>query len=69
MNCHHCNTPDDLRPYGPNYAMVCFACAMSTSERKAETDKNFEEQINGCGENTIIIGEETGPRPINGGKQ
>jgi hypothetical protein len=37
--CYYCNLPfrdeNDLRPYGPNGAVVCYKCAMATPEREA----------------------------------
>ena len=42
MKCFYCKIEFlELRPYGPNGAMVCFACAMSTPERKSLTEKMF----------------------------
>jgi hypothetical protein len=44
-HCHYCqqpfSDPDDLRPYGPDGALVCFDCAMATPERKAEADRRM----------------------------
>lgn len=62
MKCHYCNKTNDLRPYGPKGAMVCFDCAMATPEREAETERNFLLQLNACG-NFVVIGEEVGPYP------
>lgn len=65
MKCHYCNsTTKELRPYGPNHLMVCFGCAMATPERKAEAGKNFEIHLMGCGDGVVVIGEDTGPRPL-----
>ena len=63
MNCHYCKNSNDLRPYGPRGAMVCFDCAMSTPARKAETENNFAQQLNASGEFALIDGTETGPYP------
>ena len=63
MNCHYCKNSNDLRPYGPRGAMVCFDCAMSTPARKAETENNFTQQLNASGEFALIDGTETGPYP------
>ena len=63
MKCHYCNKTSDLRPYGPRGSMVCFECAMSTPERKAETEKNFGAQLDACGQAAVIDGSEAGPYP------
>ena len=36
--CCHCGTTEQLRPYGPGGAPICFACAQASPERKAETE-------------------------------
>jgi hypothetical protein len=67
MACFYCEaTDEDLRPYGPNGAWVCFDCAMKP-ENKAEVQKNFHAQLEAAAavSNVVIIGETTGPRPLN----
>ena len=64
MKCHYCETADDLRPYGPRGAMVCFGCAMSTPERKAETWRNFGAQLDACGPEAVLDGSSAGPYPL-----
>ena len=64
MKCHYCGKTDDLRPYGPRGAMVCFCCAMSTPERKGETERNFGAQLDACGVVAVIDGTEIGPYPF-----
>lgn len=39
--CHYCGAGEDLRPYGPGGAMVCFPCATATPEREAEAKGAF----------------------------
>lgn len=63
-NCCYCATDEDLRPYGPKYAMVCFDCATATPERRAETRANFMAQAEACGDATIVFGTEAGPFPV-----
>lgn len=63
MKCHYCDKTNDLRPYGPRGAWVCFSCAMSTPERKADTSKNFAAQLEVCGDAAVIDGTEVGPYP------
>lgn len=66
--CVYCGSAtEELRPYGPNGAWVCFPCAMQTPEREAEAARQFSAQIAAAGP-VVIIGEPTGPRPANGGR-
>jgi hypothetical protein len=64
MNCYYCSETTDLRPYGPRGTMVCFCCAMSTPERKAEAERNFGSQLDACGPDAVIDGSEVGPYPV-----
>ena len=61
--CHYCPATNDLRPYGPKGAMVCFPCAMASPERKAEAEHNFVTQLNASGPVACIDGTEVGPYP------
>ena len=63
MKCHYCDESSDLRPYGPRGAFVCFDCAMSTPERKAETENAFSQQLHASGDVALIDGTEIGPYP------
>lgn len=63
MKCFYCSTTSDLRPYGPRAAMVCFDCAMSTPERKAETERQFQMQIDAIKGPIVLDGTATGPYP------
>lgn len=67
MRCLYCGTIDDLRPYGKRGSMICFDCAMSTPERKAEVERNFAAQLDAAGP-TAVIGGEAGPYPLDGGR-
>lgn len=46
MKCFYCSTPadgpDDLRPYGPNGALICFPCGTETPERAAQSKANMD---------------------------
>jgi len=68
MICTECNNDSDCRPYGDNGAMICFGCGMKDEER---TNRNFLSQLEAAAKlsNAVIIGEETGPRPMNGATQ
>ena len=63
MKCYDCGRTDDLRPYGPKGAMVCYDCATSTPEREAETIRNCEIQLGAAGPIALIDGTEVGPYP------
>lgn len=67
--CQTCSNEfeaDDLRPYGPGGSLICFPCAMSP-ERKKQTEANLSAQMDAAmaQSNIVIIGEPTGPRPMN----
>lgn len=64
MRCHYCTKTNDLRPYGPRGAMVCFTCAMGTPERRAEAESSFASQLRASGPVAVIDGTEAGPYPI-----
>jgi hypothetical protein len=63
--CSDCKNDDDCRPYGKGGAMVCFSCAMKD---EAETQRNFLAQLHAASmqSNVVILGEQTGPRPLTG---
>jgi len=64
MKCVYCGCSDDeLRPYGPNGSMVCFACAMLTPDREEETKKNFISQLETIS-GVAVIGSDAGPYPL-----
>ena len=60
--CFYCPKDNDLRPYGPRGAMVCFRCATETPERKKDTELNYAHQLLACGD-SAVIGTEAGPFP------
>lgn len=69
MACHYCASEDnDLRPYGPGGAWVCFPCATKTPDREDAAKGAFgalldaAENISPLG--VVAIGEQTGPRPF-----
>ncbi|KKK83691.1 hypothetical protein LCGC14_2790840 [marine sediment metagenome] len=66
MDCHYCGAADDLRPYGPGGAAVCFACAMATPERKRAAERAYSVQAEAAGivgGGVITIGTSDGPTP------
>lgn len=68
--CCYCGEMKECRPYAKDGAMVCFKCSQATPERAAETERMFAVHLAGCGQAAVVvIGEETGPRPVGGLKQ
>lgn len=66
--CVYCKRTDvELRPYARGGQLVCFKCAFATPDRKAETENSFRAQLDAAGQ-VVLIGEETGPRPLVGNK-
>jgi hypothetical protein len=68
MDCHYCSKSKEVRPYGPKGEWICFECAFASSDRKAQTEAAYTAQLNAAGP-MAIIGEGTGPRPLEGGTQ
>jgi len=66
MKCHYCEKTNDLRPYGPDFAMVCFGCAMATAERKHFTELVYMAQLEMV-KSVGVIGGEAGPVPLKEG--
>lgn len=66
--CNCCGVSNDTRPYGSRGSMICFDCAMSTPERRAETERNFALQLAACGPVAVIDGSSNGPYPMGGRK-
>lgn len=67
MKCYYCPKTTDLRPYGPNSAMVCFKCAMASPDRAAEAESNFAVQLRAIDGPALIDGTEAGPYPLKHG--
>jgi len=62
-HCCHCGSAtEELRPYGPGGAWVCFPCGMKP-ENRAMTDAMFGAQLDAACP-IVMIGEESGPRPL-----
>lgn len=68
MNCTYCNKEAEVRPYGKNMSLICFDCAM-LPENFEVAEQQFAIQFEAAIEEakrhggTVIVGEETGPRP------
>ena len=39
--CYYCGTSDDLRPYGPGGAPLCFPCMKADPAREEEAERQF----------------------------
>lgn len=42
--CHFCNKEfdrEDVRPYGPDRALICFPCMQETPERRAAAEEVY----------------------------
>lgn len=66
--CYLCSATDEIRPYGPRGAMICFDCMMASPEREAEAKRQFGAQLDACGDAAIIDGSNVGPYPLDGGR-
>ena len=65
--CYYCGpTEEELRPYGPGGATICFPCMMAVPEREAEAAKNFHTLCEAAGtiSGIVGIGSEDGPMPF-----
>ena len=61
--CFHCKntfSTEDLRPYGPNGALICFDCGMETPERKALASEMFQKVLDLLHSDIVIL-TPTGP--------
>lgn len=63
MRCTQCQSEYDLRPYGVNSSIICYDCAMSTPESKAEAERHMDMQFRGI-EGPIVVGLSCGPIPF-----
>jgi hypothetical protein len=69
--CHYCkdfHEEFDVRPYGHNGALICFKCMTSSPELEKVAKANFLAQLDAAeaaSKGIVIIGEPTGPRPLN----
>lgn len=62
--CTECGKEEDCRPYGENYAMICYDCGTATPEAHARSKRNFLSQLNAV-KGPALIGTEAGPIPAN----
>jgi hypothetical protein len=64
--CHYgCGATEDLRPYGPGGAWVCFPCAMATPEREHQTEHAFGALLDAADAPTgVALLTDEGPAPV-----
>ncbi len=69
--CYYCGpTKEELRPYGPNGANICFPCMKATPEREEEAKNRFNQALGRASKLApmVLIGTEVGPVPFNPAK-
>lgn len=42
MTCYYCGTSEQLRPYGPGGAPLCFDCMKADPEREVKATQAFD---------------------------
>jgi hypothetical protein len=64
--CHYCGTTEELRPYGPGGADICFPCMKATPEREATASGAFGALLDAAAAISpiVMIGQDTGPEPV-----
>jgi len=45
MACFYCGATDELRPYGPSAADICFDCMKADPERESEAKRHLGARI------------------------
>lgn len=66
--CTECGKVAELRPYGKDFAPICYECSM---QDEARTRRTFVKRLNEAsygvaviGVNVVSIGTEAGPQPL-----
>lgn len=66
--CTECGKVAELRPYGKDFAQICYECSMKD---EARTRRSFVKRLNEAsygvavkGVNVVSIGTEAGPQPL-----
>ena len=66
--CTECGKVADLRPYGKDFAPICYECstllAKTTMQDEARTRRNFVKRLNEASYGVVVIGTEAGPQPL-----
>ena len=65
--CIYCRKKEDLRPYGPDGAPICFDCMKASPEREAEAERQLRKRLDAASRHEIIVlGGEDGPEGVDG---
>ena len=59
--CTECGKVTELRPYGKDFAPICYECSM---QDEARTRRNFVKRLNEASYGVAVIGTEAGPQPL-----
>ena len=59
--CTECGKVAELRPYGKDFAQICYECSMKD---EARTRRNFVKHLNEASYGVAVIGTEAGPQPL-----
>lgn len=59
--CTECGKVTELRPYGKDFAPICYECSM---QDEARTRRSFVKRLNEASYGVAVIGTEAGPQPL-----
>ena len=59
--CTECGKVAELRPYGKDFAQICYECSMRD---EARTRRSFVKRLNEASYGVAVIGTEAGPQPL-----
>ena len=59
--CTECGKVTELRPYGKDFAPICYECSM---QDEARTRRNFVKRLNEASYGVVVKGTEAGPQPL-----
>ena len=59
--CTECGKVTELRPYGKDFAQICYECSM---QDEARTRRSFVKRLNEASYGVAVIGTEAGPQPL-----
>lgn len=59
--CTECGKVTELRPYGKDFAQICYECSMKD---EARTRRSFVKRLNEASYGVTVKGTEAGPQPL-----
>ena len=59
--CTECGKVTELRPYGKDFASICYECSM---QDEARTRRSFVKRLNEASCGVTVIGTEAGPQSL-----